>query len=104
MPLAPTIPEVAGCDGREVPVMVSLIGLEFLRLAEFKGVCSGRKSVAGMDQAAPDPRKTAGMVLSRICRSSHRDQLRTYSRSSSIHWWKGSELRPFTCHRQVMPG
>jgi len=91
---------------KKCPLWFRSFDWDFYGWLSSKEACSGRKvrSVAGLDQAAPDPRKTAGMVLARICRSSHRDQLRTYSRSSSIHWWKGSELRPFTCQRHVMPG
>ena len=37
-----------------------------------------RCALAKLDQAAPDPRRTAGIVLARICTSSHNDQLRTY--------------------------
>src|SRR5437773_10884872 len=56
------------------------------------------------NQAAPDPFSTAGIVLIRILKSSHKDHLSIYCRSSCIHLSKEIELRPLTCHRQVRPG
>src|SRR5258708_20406303 len=44
------------------------------------------------------------MVLAKIFRSSHRDHSSKYFKSSSIHCSNPIELRPCTCHRQVIPG
>jgi len=45
-----------------------------------------------------------GIVLNIIFKSSERDQLSIYSISSFIHLSKETELLPFTCQRQVIPG
>src|ERR1039458_339039 len=54
--------------------------------------------------AAPVPRRTAGIVLMSILRSSERDQLSMYMRSCLIQYENVVLLRPFTCHKQVRPG
>ncbi len=54
---------------------------------------------------APMPNSTAGIVLSRILRSSQIDQLSMYLRSSFTHVSNSfTSLRPLICHRQVIPG
>ena len=54
---------------------------------------------------APMPNRTAGIVLSRILRSSQIDQLSMYLRSSFTHVSNSfTSLRPLICHRQVIPG
>ena len=49
---------------------------------------------SGESQTAPEPLSTAGMVCSKIWKSSHRDHLSMYCRSSSIHFSKEMELLP----------
>src|ERR1041385_2690266 len=66
-------------------------------------VLEGIRAPFGTDQAAPEPFSTAGIVPARILKSSHNDHSSIYCISSSIHFSKGMELRPFTCQRQVMP-
>ena len=53
---------------------------------------------------APFPLSTAGIVFSRIFKSSMGDQESMYSRSSCIQRSKSRLLRPLTCQRPVMPG
>jgi hypothetical protein len=65
--------------------------------------CS-KTNIRKTSHEAPNPFRTAGIVLSNILISSHRDQLSIYPMSSSIHFSKLRLLRPFTCQRQVMPG
>src|SRR5262249_16876224 len=55
-------------------------------------------------QKAPFPVRTAGMVRSRMRRSSPSDQFSMYVMSSSTCSANPSSLRPVTCHRPVMPG
>jgi hypothetical protein len=53
---------------------------------------------------APVPIITAGMVLTSILVSSHKDQLSIYSKSIFIHFSKLMLFLPLTCQRQVSPG
>ena len=55
-------------------------------------------------QTAPLPFITAGTVRSIILKSNNNDQLSIYSISNSIHFSKCRELRPSTCHQEVIPG
>ena len=55
-------------------------------------------------QYAPLQLRTAQTVRIRMVRSTPSDILRMYSRSSSIHSSKGTELLPRTCHKHVIPG
>src|ERR1035437_4657849 len=80
------------------------IGTQVLEPAHIPGWHGGDIGLSGYAHAAPEPRSTAGMVRSRILKSSHSDHLSMYCKSSSIHCSKAIELRPATCHRQVMPG
>src|SRR6266478_8505452 len=57
-----------------------------------------------VSQAAPEPFTTAGIVLAKIFRSSQSDHSSRYWMSSSIHCSNAMELRPCTCHKQVIPG
>ena len=50
------------------------------------------------------PSSAAGIVCTRIFRSSHNDQRSMYSRSASTHVSKSALCRSRTCHRPVMPG
>src|SRR5712692_56281 len=54
--------------------------------------------------ARPELNSTTGIVFTRIWRSSHSDQRRTYSTSSSHICRKLTRLRPDTCHKPVIPG
>ena len=67
-----------------------------------------RLSAVGPDetesQNAPRRLSTAGIVLSRIDRSSMIDQRSRYRKSSRTRSSKSRSERPDTCHRPVIPG
>lgn len=56
------------------------------------------------NQAAPFPKRTAGIVLTSSLKSPHRLQVSMYSTSSFVHSSKGIVLRPLTCQIHVIPG
>src|SRR5262245_58510805 len=55
-------------------------------------------------QLAPFPRRTTGIVVSRIRKSSASDHWSTYSRSIRIHSSKSTVLPPRVCHSPLSPG
>lgn len=78
---------------------------EMLVFSIWKRLFSNRKHLSlRAFQCAPSPFNTTRTVRTRITKSYHSDQLRTYQRSIAMRCSKVVELRPLICHSPVRPG